>query len=155
MDFAKNIQSQYLASLAMLRQVVIDCPDSLWQDSAYRNVFWNVTYHALFYTHLYMHPGLKHFKAWDKHRPEMHRMQPVGDPYSKADVLEFMDIVCQDVPRLVVDADLTEPSGFDWLPFNRLEAHMYNIRHLHQHLGELSERLGEVGKMDVRWLIKP
>lgn len=153
MDFDKNIQSQYLASLAMLRQVIVDCPDSLWNDTTYQNVFWHLAYHALYYTHLYLHPGLQAFVPWAKHRPELHRFSTAGEAYSRAEVLELYEIVCRDIPRLVTNASLEEPSGFDWLPFNRLETHIYNIRHLHQHVGELCERLGAQQSSAIRWTI--
>ena len=154
MTFQENIQSQYLAALKMLHQVVTDCPDSLWNDSTYRNPFWHVAYHSLFYTHLYLHPGLRSFSPWSKHRPEMHRLPTAGEAYSKAEILEYYELVCQDVAHMVPAAALEEPSGFDWLPFNRLETHFYNIRHIHQHIGELSERLGVTAEVDLKWVIK-
>ena len=52
-----------------------------------------------------------------------------------------------------VDAlDLQAESGFDWLPFNKLELQFYNIRHIQQHTGELCERLGTVGDIEVDWV---
>jgi len=35
------IKSQYYASLEMLRQAVIKCPDSLWCDGEHANEFWH------------------------------------------------------------------------------------------------------------------
>jgi hypothetical protein len=42
MNTKEIIKSQYLASLEMLRGAVIQCPDSLWDDPAYKNRFWHV-----------------------------------------------------------------------------------------------------------------
>jgi len=56
MDIRQVIQSQYGASLDMLKQAVEKCPVSLWDDRRYRNRFWHIAYHALFYTHLYRQP---------------------------------------------------------------------------------------------------
>jgi len=50
--------------------------------------------------------------------------------------------------------DLEAESGFHWLPFDKLELQFYNIRHVQQHTGELSERLGAKGEIEVRWVGK-
>jgi uncharacterized damage-inducible protein DinB len=33
---------------------------------------------------------------------------------------------------------LQAPSGFEWIKFSRGELHLYNIRHLQHHAGQLS-----------------
>jgi hypothetical protein len=43
-------------------------------------------------------------------------------------------------------------SGFYWLPMNKLELQIYNIRHLQQHTGELMERLGSRAGVEVDWV---
>ncbi|MEZ4615730.1 MAG: hypothetical protein R2867_09495 [Caldilineaceae bacterium] len=55
MNYVQGIQSQFLAALAMLEQSVIRCPDALWDDPNDKTKFWHIAYHALFYTHLYLH----------------------------------------------------------------------------------------------------
>lgn len=152
MEFNENIQSQYRASLEMLRQVVIQCPDALWNDPSFRNVFWRVAYHALFYTHLYLQPRMEDFNAWEKHRQDYHEMRPGGEPYTQAEILEYCDLIRQEIDRLLPADVMDASSGFHWLPFNRMETHLYNLRHLHQHIGELSERLGVAANLDVNWV---
>ena len=48
--------------------------------------------------------------------------------------------------------DLEAEAGFYWLPFDKLELQIYNIRHIHQHTGELCERLGAQGGIEVGWV---
>jgi hypothetical protein len=48
--------------------------------------------------------------------------------------------------------DLEANSGFDWLPFNKLELQLDHIRHIQQHTGELCERLGAHGDVEVGWV---
>ena len=48
--------------------------------------------------------------------------------------------------------DLEAQSGFYWLPFGKLELQFYNIRHTQQHTGELCERLGATGDIEVAWI---
>jgi hypothetical protein len=52
------------------------------------------------------------------------------------------------VPQL----DLAAESGFYWLPFDKAELQIYNIRHLQQDAGELMERLGSRAGLDVEWV---
>src|SRR5699024_2816331 len=47
------LKSQYHASLAMLREAVELCPAEEWTSDAHTNAFWQVAYHALYFTHLY------------------------------------------------------------------------------------------------------
>jgi hypothetical protein len=61
----------------MLKEAVTRCPEELWDDTAYKNRFWNIAYHALFYTHLYLQPNLEAFSPWEKHRPTASRCRPV------------------------------------------------------------------------------
>jgi len=44
-NIKETVTSQYLAALAMLRQVIVACPDALWDDPAYRNRAWHIVYH--------------------------------------------------------------------------------------------------------------
>jgi hypothetical protein len=50
------LKRQYHASLAMLREAVERCPDHTWYDTAPKNAFWQVTYHALYFTQFYLQP---------------------------------------------------------------------------------------------------
>ena len=51
MNIEQVIQSQYLASLAMMKQVIELCPAVLWDDRTVKNRFWQVVYHGLFFIH--------------------------------------------------------------------------------------------------------
>lgn len=153
----KNIiQSQYLASLAMLQQAIELCPPALWASKDYSNPFWHVAYHALFYTHLYLHPREEDFAPWAKQRKGYHRMSGEEaknlEPYSREEMLEFLAFCQEQVAEKVEALDLEAASGFRWLPFNKLELQFYNIRHIMQHTGELSERLGARGEVEVGWV---
>jgi hypothetical protein len=99
-----------------------------------------------------LQPSEKDFVPWARHRPEAKDMGKRSQPYRKAEILEYLAI-CQEqvekqVPLLAVDA----PSGFEWLPFNKLETQFYNIRHIQHHTGELCERLGVSSDIGVHWV---
>lgn len=150
------IKSQYLASLAMLQEAVVKCPESLWEDREYENAFWHIAYHTLYYTHLYLQPTREDFTPWTKHRAyyqSLTRQEPrSGEPYSQEDILEYLELCRTQVDQQVSLLNLDAESGFRWLPFNKLELQFYNIRHLHQHIGELCERLGAKGGIEVAWV---
>lgn len=161
MDIKKTIKSQYHASLEMMRQVIEKCPDSLWVSTDSKNHFWRIVFHALFYTHLYLQLTEGDFVRWSKHKDESqylgrqprppHAEPKVNKPYNKAELLEYLDLCHAEVDSEVTTLDLCGSSGFDWLPFDKGELQLYNIRHLQQHIGELCERLGSLG-IDIDWI---
>ena len=162
MDIHTVIRSQYLASLEMLKQAIVKCPDSLWNASEDKAKFWHVAYHALFYAHLYLQATEKDFQPWAKHRDEYqfmgrvpwppHDPPKIGDPYTKGELLEYVAVVQEQVGQRVAAIDLDAASGFDWLPFGKLELQFYNIRHTQQHTGELYERLGSRAAIELDWV---
>ena len=162
MNIMDIYRSQYHATLTMLKQAITRCPPGLWDDPEDHNKFWQLAYHALFYTHLYLSTSDEEFKPWVMHREDYQFMGPkpwpphdlpkIGDPYSPGDLLAYLDVCWQFVDTQVPALDFDAPSGFSWQPFNKLELQIYNIRHLQQHVGELMERLGSRVKIDVNWI---
>jgi hypothetical protein len=161
MDLPGTFASQYLAALVMLEQTVQRCPAELWADANEKDQFWHIAYHALFYTHLYLQESGATFVAWPQHRPEYHflgplpwpphRMPAIGEPYTRAEVLEFLAFCRNEVVTRLPVTDFEAASGFDWLPFDKLELQVYNLRHLHQHIGELGARLSARGIL-IDWI---
>jgi hypothetical protein len=162
MDTRKVIHSQYLAALEMLKQAVIRCPESLWNAAQDRNKSWHVAYHALFYTHLYLQDTEKDFKPWEKARDEYqflgrmpwppHNLPRIGEPFTREEILAYLAFVREQVQKRVPKLNLETASGFEWLPFGKLELQFYNIRHLQHHTAELYERLGARGGVELDWI---
>ena len=69
MDTKTVIKSQYLAALEMLKQAILDCPDSVWDDPEHKNRFWHIAYHTLFYTHLCLQPTESDFVMMSSFAP--------------------------------------------------------------------------------------
>jgi uncharacterized damage-inducible protein DinB len=142
LDLHETIISQYHAALEMLKETILACPDALWHNPDDGNQFWQVAYHALFYTHLYLQESEETFRPWPGHREEYRLDQEVVEPPAKEVVLDYLAFcrheVLKKAPALVLDAS----SGFAWLPFTKFELQLYSIRHIQQHVGELMERLG-------------
>jgi hypothetical protein len=162
METKKVIQSQYLAALKMMEHALAKCPDSIWIAPEDQNKFWHVAYHALFYLHLYLQDTQKDFQPWENHRDEYqflgqtpwppHEPPHIGEPYTRTDLLDYLAFVRQHVVERVPALNLEAASGFDWLPFGKLELQFYNLRHLQHHVAELYERLGSRAGIDLDWV---
>ncbi len=155
MDERKILISQYHAALEMLKQTIVQCPALIWNGRDTSTPLWQIAYHALFYTHLYLQDSQQTFVAWAKHRAEyLFSAQPAPSqvqPPDKATVLEYLAFCEQEVMDKLAGADLAADSGFHWLPFSKLELHLYSIRHIQQHVGELMERLGSHAH-EIDWI---
>ncbi len=150
------LKGQYHAALAMLREVVETCPEALWDSGTPPRQFWRLAYHTLFFTHLYMEQKESDFKAWDKHRDDVEsdaeREKLDATPYSKPDILEYLDIVDRKVDPQLDAMDLTASEcGIPWYKMPKLDHQIMNIRHVQEHAGQLRDRLLEAG-IDQKWV---
>ena len=159
------LKGQYRAGLAMLRDAVERCPDATWRDPAPTNAFWQVAYHVLFYTHLYLQPDLEAFRPWPGHQGDVQHedgiagpadpassLPLVAQPYTKAQVLAYadhVDALVDGVDALDLDAD---SSGFSWYAMGKLEHQLVNLRHLAHHAGQLADRVRATTGDGVRWV---
>jgi len=152
-----SIATQYHASLKMLRKAIELCSEDLWLDAKYRNPFWHIAYHTLFYANLYVQPGEATFQQWARHREgtralgDLPAEQLAALAYSKPDILEYHALCSAEIAAKVPQTDLEAQSGFYWLTFNKLELHLYNLRHIQHHTGQLIERLRQVSDIGVPW----
>lgn len=154
--------SQYLASLEMLKQTITKCPETLWTGTLDKTQFWHIAYHTLFYTHLYLQDSEQSFTPWTRHRAEYnfigplpwppHEKPKIAEPYDQVTLLEYLAFCQQQVLERVPTLEMEAASGFDWLPFSKLELLIYTLRHLQQHTGELMERLGTREGVDIDWV---
>jgi hypothetical protein len=160
------LKSQYHAGLAMLRQSVELCPEALWADTDYVNDVWQIAYHTLFFTHLYMQPSLEDFEPWEHQQSDVQYPDAIGgppkpesdlpllpNPYSKQQVLAY----CQHCDRMVDETvdllDLDAPEcGFWWYDFSKLEHQIINIRHLQHGVAQMTDRIRSVADVGVAWV---
>jgi hypothetical protein len=81
-----------------------------------------------------------------------HKEPNIGEPYRKEEVLEYLAFCQKQVEEIVDALNLDNESGFDWLPFGKLELQFYNIRHLQLHIGQLVDRLRNVQGVGIGWV---
>lgn len=146
MEIKQLIRSQYIASLGMLREVLVKCPAESWNAPGDKECTWEKVYHALRIAHMYLQPTLDDFVPWAAHREGKD-----AKAYTQAEMLDYLAIVEAEVNKRLLEVDLNAPSGFHWLPINKLELQVYNIRHIQQHVGELYERLDR-HNIDLDWV---
>ena len=152
MDLAAVLVSQYQASLEMLKQAIIECPEPVWNAGGDRNKFWQVAFHALYFTHEYLADSYETFTPWVKHR-EVYDFDEsqVFEPYDKDTLLEYLAFLQEHVVERVPQLKLEGPEGHG-RSMTTLELQIYSIRHLMQHTGELMERLGDRTGAQIDWV---
>lgn len=155
MDICSALKRQNHAALAMLRQCVERCPDEVWNSGAHPRSYWRIAYHAAAYAHLYLFADMKAFAPWPKHRLDCTyldgEVEPAA-PYTQAELIECIDLIDSEVDSRLDALDLSaENCGFTWYPtVTRIELQILSLRHLHGHIGQLSEILLASG-VDTDW----
>ncbi len=154
--------SQYDAALRALASTIEQCPDDPWNNPEDTNRFWHIAYHTLFFADLYMTVREEEYAPWSEGRSEA---VPLGenpfdpdakfddnDDYTKQQLLDYSVTIRARVDEEIPTHDLTGPSGFSWLPMSRIEAHIYNLRHIQHHTAQLVDRLRERKDIGVAWV---
>ena len=145
------LKSQYHASLAMLREAIARCPPEEWLSADHKNAFWQVSYHALFFAHLYLQRDEAAFTVWEKHRGEGDGV--AGEPYTQAEVLEYREFCDRMVDDAVDALDLDRAdSGFSWYRMSKLEHQFVNIRHIQHHAAQLIDRVRSAADVGIGWV---
>ncbi|MEO5911672.1 MAG: DinB family protein [Pelobium sp.] len=156
----KALISQYQSALNMLISGIEKCTEELWNDENSGNPYWRIVYHALYYTHFYTAKNPEEFKFWKHHIANYHQLGETsfdGYPivitriYTKAELQDYAESIYYNLDNLVQHLNPKLNCEFDWLPMSELELHIYNIRHLQHHIGQLVDRLKNSG-LTVSWL---
>ena len=156
------LAAQFGAALETLRRAVDACPPELWDDTRDRNAFWRVAFHTLWFVDLYSSDSVSAFTPWPQRGDEAQWFGPlhwqtgkplhVGPPATPADINAYIAFLRGELPRRIALQPLDAPSGFDWLPFSKLELHIYSVRHVQHHAAQLSARLRERAGITIDWV---
>ncbi|MBL8087697.1 MAG: hypothetical protein JNM85_06455 [Chthonomonas sp.] len=143
------------AALATLRQIIDECPPEVWTQGEHPRTFWRQLFHAAGYAHLYLYSNLQAWQRWPKHRVDCTYLDgeaEVVEPYTQAEMREFVDLIDSEVDAQIDSLDLDEPHcGYNWYPgVSRFELLILSLRHLHGHIGQLDELLRPHG-IDIEW----
>lgn len=159
------LKSQYHASLAMLREAIERCPAGAWSSAEQKNVFWQVAYHTLFYTHFYLQADAASFRPWAQHQRGVQYLDGIGPPsapdavprvpetYTQAAVLDYWSFCDAMIDEAVDALDLdSAESGFPWYRVSKLEHQMINLRHVQHHTAQLAERVRSAANVGIKWV---
>ena len=147
---------QTLTAMAMFRQIIERCPDEVWVSGAHPRTFWRIAYHGAYYAHLYLYPNVASYKAWSKHRAgagQLDGKPKVMEPYTRQELIEFADLIIAEAPAAIASMDFTaQDCGYDWYPnLPKIDHQILSLRHLHGHMGQLSEILLAHG-IETDWM---
>jgi len=165
-NIRKALKSQYLASLNMLRETIEKCPEDLWYSKEYTNAFWQLSYHTLYFAHLYLADHLDNFVPWAQHQENNQypdaipgpsdtesKLPLLPEPYTKAQILEYLDFCKKILPEAIDKMDLqSSESGFTWYKIPKLEHQFVNLRHIQHGAAQLADRLRKELDIGIRWV---
>ena len=159
MNINTSLTNQFRASLAMLRQCVERCPEAVWTSGIRPRYFWQIADHAVFYTHLYLMQNEEAFVPKERHRNRRSIADDdpaIDDPYTIQQTLDYIDYVDARVSEFVDALDLdADDTGFNWYKkMPKMDHVLLNLRHLHGHIGQMSEILMTNG-IDTDWISRP
>ena len=173
-SFRTLTHSQFRAALAMLEQCITRCPDEHWDATIGKYPFWQVVYHTLCFVDCYLSPSNDDFTRTVEARqkaesagapppafnPQPRGMAELDDEYpsrrfTREEMIQYAAICRAKLDATIPnesDETLDGPSGFPWLAkLSRAELHLYNLRHVCHHTGQLSAALRRVG-VETGWV---
>ena len=154
-----EISSQYFKVLAMMEECIDNYDDELWTDRSYQNPAWQVCYHGLFYTNIYLSPAEDQIRKWAEEREGYHDLKTIPSSqayvfdktFNRGEMKEFLNQIKESVPAYMEKFEPDKPCWPFWYKQNQLEFHMNNLRHFQQHTAELLERLNNVAPVSYQW----
>lgn len=158
LEYVKQILTgQFEASLAMLGQCVEKCPADLWNGKIAKYEFWHVAYHTLCCTDMYLAQSSDEFQPSESHPQGMDELtnEFPSREFSRKEISAYL-AQCHrkalDTLAAETSDSLERQAEFDWMPsLTRGELHIYNIRHVMHHVGQLSACLRR-GGVDTDWV---
>lgn len=182
MEIREALKEQYHAVFAMLEECIETCPNDLWTtpnpmvDDGDRTIyrsFWRISFHAIFFTHLYIGQRVEDFQPppddlevrkrsdfaqiwgppWEV---EPYELREETEAPSKEGILAYLRYVDGLVDPIFDRLDLnSSESGIPWYEnFPKLNHEILTLRHLQGHAGQLSELLFARG-LSTDWVSRP
>jgi len=143
-DLKTSIWQQFGAAIDFLAETVSACPDALWRAALWQTPnkkpefaqFWYVTYHTLFWLHLYLTGAEEGFVPpapftlieQDDDGPLPERA------YTKDELLAYLQdgrTKCRATIEALTDETAQRRCQFGWGECSFLELLFYNMRHVH------------------------
>ena len=153
---------QYEASLRALNACIEQCPESVWDAAIGDATFNQISFHTLLFTDLYLDTSEEKVKVQEFHSEyaaifdDYEEWRPVK-PVARYDKRFLLDYLQQCRKKAMSTLTLASEAPFEctreWggSGLSRFELHLYNIRHIQHHVGQLAMRLRMDAAIGVPW----
>lgn len=156
--FKTILTCHFEAALCMLYKCIRECPSEHWESKVGRGSFHQIVYHTLYHVDLYLSLSIEVYNQ--TRSPRWISGERVGTEsclgLSRDESLAYLSH-CRSkaVETLVAETNesLHARAGFDWLTLSRGELHLYSLRHVMHHTGQLSAYLRKVTNNDDDWWV--
>jgi len=151
--------SQFGASIDMLENALVACPDELWGDRSRRPEFWYLMYHTLFFLDLYLSGSLEGFSPPPPFT--LDELDPAGilpdRVYTKAELHSYLEHCrgkCRATIEQLTDEKAHRRCSFSWGELTFAELLLDNIRHVQHHAAQLNLILRQTVGTAPGWAAK-
>ena len=162
-QFKELLNHQFEATFCMLNACIDNCPDESWNEPVVNLKFCQAAFHVLFFVDYYLcdTPEELYEQSFHKENADFfgdyEEMQdrPQTMLYEKAKVSEYLQFVRNKAAEIFereTEDEMTTATKFPRRTFTRGEQHVYNLRHLHHHVAQLSLRLRIDHQIDIPWV---
>jgi hypothetical protein len=149
--------SQFEASLSMLKECLQKCPHEHSDGLVAKYPFWMVAYHTLCFIDVYLSPRdvdwIPQAEFHPKGRQELEDEFP-SRRFTLEELLKYCEFCHEKMKKtLLAESEdvLAGPSGFPRRQFTRAELHLYNLRHIQHHTGQMTAFLRKIA-IDTNWV---
>jgi hypothetical protein len=157
---------QFGAAIDMLRDVLRDCPDELWEKRLWEDqpdqwvaagfsTFWYLGYHTLFWLDLYLTGAEEGFAPpapFDL--VEMEPGEVLPRIYTREELLGYLDYCrrrCQETIGTLSTEQANRLCRFPWGELTFAELLLYSLRHVQEHGAQLRLFLGQQAGKPAGW----
>ena len=154
LQFKTILWQQFGATIDMLENALIDCPDELWNTPSQ---FWYMGYHTLFYLDYYLSDDPDSFSPPAPFTfSELDPAGPMPDSvYSKEQLLSYLEFgrqKCHDLISGLTTEKAQKRFINEYRNYSILEILLYNMRHVQHHVGQLNLLLRQGTNDAPKWV---
>jgi len=158
-NFKTTIWQQFGASIDMLKNAIVDCPEKVWGDRPGFQEFWYIAYHTLFFLDYYMSESSDGFAPLAPFT--LSELDPSGAfpdrIYTKEELLTYLEYgrnKCKARIDSLTDKSAHERCGFERPDITVAELLLYKMRHVQHHAAQLNLLLRQQIDSAPRWVAK-
>ncbi len=153
------IWQQFGASIDMLENAMLACPDEIWGDRSEQPECWYLAYHTLFWLDLYLSGSIEEFSPPAPFT--LDELDPAGllpeRVYAKEELqiyLRHCRRKCRATIQSLTDEKANELFAFGWGEVSFAELLLYNMRHVQHHAAQLNLILRQKIDSAPGWVAK-